>query len=209
MEVRFSEDGKTGYIPMGDGTCATFRDENWITFAAASPDRRSIVVCTASLIYVMDSNMENLRLISESRASSRVYPFNEGIVFLETADDGKHLVRYTFADDKSTDLGACDPVQRVDYSLAAAGVSNGELCVLAPDSDTTIHYPDVKEEIRLRGVSGDGKTVVWTEETDKFLTQRLYTLGENGAVQELGEIQARGLVYCQFSADSSLSLVLS
>lgn len=211
MEARFSEDGKTGYIPVGDGTCIQIHEEEGITFAAISPDRRSVVVLLKSdELYVTDMQQKNRQVISNNCASGRVYPRNEGVVFQEEMDGEKHFLRYTFDDSRLIDMGACSKGIIADDSVAMAGVNNEDLCVLTPDSDEFSRYPGLGSgEINITGISGDGNTVVWTKETNQNLTKQLYTLGTDGTGQLLGDIEVRGLLFTNFSKDNNLTLVTS
>lgn len=211
MEARFTKGETDGYIPLGDGQCVQIHEDEGITFAAVTPDRQRIVVLLKNdQLYVTDIGQKNKKIISESCSSSRVYPSDLGIAFQEEAGDGEHFLRYTFADETLVDLGACGVGIISANKTAAAGVSGDTLCLVTLDSDQVLRYPGVgDEEIRLKDLPDDGSTVIWTRETDQFVTEELYTLGADGTEQLLGDITARGMVLAYYSRDGKLALVIS
>ncbi len=211
MEARFTEDRKMGFIPLDNGQCIQIAEKEGITFAAISPNRRHIVVLLDNdELYVTDGRQKNKQVVSKNCKSSRVYPSDEAISFQEEINGEKHFLRYTFADGKAVDLGACTVGRASENGTAEAGISDGALCLLTADSGEVVRYPGVgHDEIRLLAVSDDGSAVIWTEETDNFLLQKLYTLGADGTAQLLGDITVRGMASANFSKDEQLLLVTS
>lgn len=211
MDAWFTEGEKTGYLPLGNGQCLELHADEGITFATVTPDRKHVIVKLKNdVLYVTDIRQKEKEILSGRCTSSRMTPSNEGMGFLDSTYGEKHLMRYRFGDKKMTDMGAC-PVGRIsENAMAMAGMNNGDLCVLRPGSDEISRYSGVgNNEIKLNRVSNDGNTAVWTEETSDSFHEMLYTLGENGEEQLLGEIETRGMVHTEFSADGKLALVTS
>lgn len=211
MEARFSEDGKTAYLPLDNGECLQIEESEPITFAVATPDRKHVIVLLSSdELYETDIRLKKKKVISDNCSSSRVYPSNEGMCFQATVDKEPHLMRYTFEDENLVDLGACSVYGMSGGGMAAVAVSDGDLCLLPADSDELIRYPGLGvDNMKIKALPDDGSTVIWTETTDKSLTEKLYTLGADGTAQLLGDITVRGLVFVNYSKDSKLALVTS
>lgn len=212
MEARFPEQNSTvGYLPLDNGECVEIQADGEISTAAISPNRNYLLVRkNDGELYVTDIRQKSKKVINENCTSSRVYPSNEAVSFHANVKDENHFMRYTFADGKLTDLGAASVGRISDQETAIVGMCGGDMCLLLPDSEEVLRYPGVgNEEIRFQGLSDDGSTVIWTEETDQFLMQNLYTLGADGQAQLLGPLKVRGLVYTDFSKDNQLCLVAS
>jgi len=211
MEARFSEDEKTAYIPFGNGACVEIHDEEGITFAAATPNRKRLVVLLKNdELYVTDLWQKEKEVLSKNCSSSRVYPSDEGLGFQESDGDEKHLILYTFADGALTDLGACDDGLISENRTAAVSVKGDSLYLYGEGFDGIRSYVRAGSgEPNLVGISDDGSTVIWTEETDQYLTETLYTVGADGTVQPIGDIQVRGFVHAAFSRDGKLALITS
>lgn len=211
MEARFSPDGTTGYIPIGNGECVELRPGGRLISAAISPNRQWIAVrLSDGSLYITDAQQKHKAVVSLACGSSRVYPSDTGAFYIEKVNDEKHLMRYTFEDGATVDLGACTDAVTSDGFTAMAGFVNGELCVLSPGSDEIRRYPvSGSGELDMNAVSDDGNTVVWTGKTEQYQMEKLYALGDDGKEQSLGDIQVRGFVHTNFSADGQIALVTS
>lgn len=210
MEARFPEQNSTvGYLPLDDGECVEIQADGEILTAAISPNRKYLLVRKNNgQLYVTDIRQKDKKVITEACTSSRVHPSNEAVSFQAEVMGEKHVMRYTFADSRLTDLGAAEVGKFSEHQTAVVGMSDGAMCLLLPDSEETLRYPGVgNEEIRFLDLPDDGSTVIWTEETDQFLMQNLYTLGADGQAQLIGPLKDRGLVYTDFSKDNQLCLV--
>lgn len=212
MEARFPEQNSTvGYLPLDNGDCVKIQADGEISNATISPNRKYLLVRKNNgELYVTDIQQKSKKVITQNCASSRVYPSNEAVSFQVNVKDEEHLMRYTFADGKLTDLGATTAGRISSQRTAIVGMCGGDMCLLLPGSEEPLRYPGVgNDEIRFQGLSDDGSTVIWTEETDQFLMHNLYTLGADGQAQLVGPLKIRGLVYTDFSKDNQLCLVAS
>lgn len=209
--ARFAPDGKTGYIPVGDGECMKIQVEDDLRFAAASPDRKTVVVRYGNYsFYTTDLKQKKKVEFDGSCSSNRIYPTNEGIGFMAYYPDGIHFARYTFEDKGYVEMGLCDTGIVAENTTAMASFGNGEICLLAPDSSEVSRYPVTMEnEISFNSVSDDGRNAIWLEKTDDSLIRRLYALEEGGEAQLLGNITVRGFASTHYSKDEKLIMVTS
>ena len=167
--------GKPPIFLLDNGECLQIEESEPITFAVATPDRKHVIVLLSSdELYETDIRLKKKKVISDNCSSSRVYPSNEGMCFQATVDKEPHLMRYTFEDENLVDLGACSVYGMSGGGMAAVAVSDGDPRLLPADSDELIRYPGLGvDNMKIKALPDDGSTVIWTETTDKSLTEKL------------------------------------
>lgn len=183
MLAKIARDG-SAYFPLGgvDG----LRIEGDIADARLSADRQTVIVLTddGHLYYAPKDDPKN-----KTDIASNVYKISavrpNGLIY-ETAD--KRLVRYTFPDGESVEIGTdlAGIIADDNLSILVAD-TDGNILVLSDAKKETERIASYSGRVRLVDISDDASICVWAEVNTTAKTHTIYCY-KDGQADKLATI---------------------